>query len=133
MTLSPLKHDDPIFTKYGQLHGIDPLYLAAIAMTESSLRPWVTGDNGNSLGLMQVSKEVWQRWGGGLTEDPFDPDLNLKAASAYLAHLLTQFSLEDATMAYNEGDGNVKKGIKDQKYLNKVLGYFEQFKKEEKS
>ena len=64
----------------------------------------ITGDDGASVGYMQIQ----QRWWGGLMEEIGARDLtvaedNFRTGCAILRQLLDQYSLEDALSVYNTG------------------------------
>lgn len=81
----------------------------------------VNGDNGNSIGYMQVQprwhQERMERLG---ITDLSDPISNFRVGCDLLAELLEKHSVEDALSVYNTG------GTGHRKYANKVLGYMEE-------
>ena len=87
-------------------YGIDPAIIFAIAYRESTFNASIIGDNGNSLGLMQV-QPYWH--GERMTRlgctDLLDPFQNVTVAVDYLAELLGWYGgdMAKALTAYNRG------------------------------
>lgn len=85
-------------------YGVDmPLVLAIIGQ-ESNYRPDAVGDNGNSLGLMQIQP----RWHQGRMDrlgvtDLLDPYQNVTVGIDLLADLIDKGGTRWAIMAYNAG------------------------------
>lgn len=85
-------------------YGVDmPLALAIIGQ-ESNYRPDAAGDNGNSLGLMQIQP----RWHQGRMDDLgvtdlLDPYQNVTVGIDLLADLIEKGGTRWAIMAYNAG------------------------------
>lgn len=85
-------------------YGVDmPLALAIIGQ-ESNYRPDAVGDNGNSLGLMQIQP----RWHQGRMDDLgvtdlLDPYQNVTVGIDLLADLIEKGGTRWAIMAYNAG------------------------------
>ena len=89
-----------------EAYGIDPAIIFAIAYRESTFNASIIGDNGNSLGLMQVQPY----WHGERMErlgctDLLDPFQNVTVAVDYLADLLGWYGgdMAKALTAYNRG------------------------------
>lgn len=92
----------------------------SVIYCESSYRN-INGDNGRSVGYMQVQP----RWHQARMErlgvtDLSDPLSNFRVGCDLLAELLDKHSVEDALSVYNTG------GTGHRKYANKVLGYMEE-------
>lgn len=90
---------------------INPKFLAAIALTESSLNPYAISVK-KAMGLFQFMpitvRDIRDRLGYNFT-DPFDPEQSTKAAKVYLAWLFRHFSDKNKVLAaWNWGYGNVK-------------------------
>ena len=86
-------------------NGIDPAIIFAIAHRESNYKSDVIGDNGASVGLMQVQPywhgERMERLGCSNLLDPFQ---NVTVAVDYLVELLTRYkTIDKALVAYNKG------------------------------
>lgn len=92
----------------------------SVIYCESSYRN-VNGDNGKSIGYMQVQprwhQERMEKLG---VTDLSDPLSNFRVGCDLLAELLDKHSVEDALSVYNTG------GTGHRKYANKVLGYMEE-------
>ena len=108
VTLYDVPLDDDLqlhIVSEAEAHGIDPAIIFAMAWKESTYRVDAIGDNGNSLGLMQVQP----RWHSGRMAklgcpDLLDPFQNVTVAVDYLAENLNRYgSIEAALTAYNRG------------------------------
>lgn len=89
-------------------YGVDmPLVLAIIGQ-ESNYRPDAAGDNGNSLGLMQIQPRWHQARMDDLgVTDLLDPYQNVTVGIDLLAELMSKNKgTEWALMAYNGGHGH---------------------------
>lgn len=103
-------------------YNIDPVLLKAVCETESSWRPHVTGDNGQSIGLCQLNPETALRlfpkhWHGKLSYAQrvaamrkllFDPNANMAIAAIYLKYLIAKYrgDITMALLAYNAGENH---------------------------
>lgn len=86
------------------LHGLPPAFLARLVWLESRFDVRAVSPKG-ALGVAQFMPATAKRRG---LADPFDPDLAIPAAAAYLAQLRTQFgNLGLAAAAYNGGEDRV--------------------------
>lgn len=85
-------------------YGVDmPLVLAIIGQ-ESNYRPDAVGDNGNSLGLMQIQPRWHQSRMDKLgVTDLVDPYQNVAVGIDLLAGLINKGGIRWAIMAYNAG------------------------------
>lgn len=85
-------------------YGVDmPLVLAIIGQ-ESNYRPDAVGDNGNSLGLMQIQPRWHQACMDDLgVTDLLDPYQNITVGIDLLAELIETGGTRWAIMAYNAG------------------------------
>lgn len=114
-------------------YGVDPALLAGLVKQESNFNPAARSGVG-AKGLTQLMDATAR--GLGVT-DPFDPAQSLDAGAKFLSGLLRQFHGDQslALAAYNAGPGAVQKygGIppyqETQRYVPKVLGLYEQFKR----
>ena len=80
--------------------------IAAVIRTESAFQANAVSPKG-ARGAMQIMPDTQKEL--GLT-DPYDPEANVMAGSAYLRRQLDRFgTLELALAAYNAGPGNVEK------------------------
>lgn len=115
-------------------HDIDPDLLQAIMSVESSANPQARSPVG-ARGLMQVMPATGQRFG---VVDPaalYEPETNIRAASAYLKTLQGLFgnNLPLVLAAYNAGEGAVQKYGRQippyretQAYVRNVLARYDQ-------
>lgn len=132
---------------------LEPAYLYAIILAESSFRPEAVSSVG-ALGLMQIMPETG-KWLAGKFDmkDTFtvemltDPAINVRFGSWYLNFLLNRYDgdMRCATAAYHAGQGTVDKWLKDpaysedgktlaviaynttDNYVNKVMKYYEKY------
>lgn len=103
---------------------LDPAYLYAIVLAESSFRPDACSDVG-ALGLMQIMPKTG-KWiakkldmGDTFTADMLtDPSVNVRFGGWYLRFLLNRYDgdLRCATAAYHAGQGTVDRWLKDTAY-----------------
>lgn len=109
----PLDQDTQIFIirKCEKMH-IEPSVIMAMIDQESDFRPDCIGDNGDSVGLMQVQeKHHRERMDKLGVTDLADPLQNVTVGMDYLAELLDKGNgLEWALMAYNAGASGANKG-----------------------
>lgn len=114
----------------------EPSLILAIIFQESGGDNQAIGDNGNSLGLMQIQAGAWQD-SGILKEynkkNAFNPVYNIQAGTGYLNFLFNQLNDIDLTiMSYNVGIGNIKQGKyldRGRNYLNSVLKHKKRIEK----
>ena len=92
-----------------EAHHIDPAIVFAMIQKESGFDASAVGDNGASLGLMQIQS----RWHSGRMEklncnDLLDPYQNVTVGIDFLAELLERYDgdIEKALTAYNRGHFN---------------------------
>lgn len=97
-----------------EIYEIDPAVVISVIARESSFRPRVMGDGGESYGLMQIKKKwhIERMEKLGVT-DLLDPYQNVAVGIDLLAELLNYGdSLEWALMCYNGGYAYADKRIK---------------------
>lgn len=86
---------------------INPAFMLALALTESSLRPTVTGDDGISIGLFQLQLGTARDHRPHVTEDDLrKADLNIEIALLEMRRLMTVypgFPLSDYAEAWTLG------------------------------
>lgn len=110
-------------------YGIDPAIITAMAFKESRYQASAIGDNGNSIGLMQIQQryqaERMEKLG---CTDLLDPYENVTVAVDILAEMLNHYdgNIEMAITAYNMGmSGAYKncfsKGVYSSKYCAAVM------------
>ncbi len=113
--------------------GVDPALVAAVAQAESGFNPRAQSGAG-AKGLMQLMDGTARGLG---VRDAFDPGQNLAGGARFLSSLLKQFhgDVRLALAAYNAGPGAVQRygGVppyeETQRYVPKVLGLYEQFRR----
>ncbi|MFH2048719.1 MAG: lytic transglycosylase domain-containing protein [bacterium] len=117
----------------------DPLFVLAVILAESSLKKGQESPKG-AKGLMQVvpfvGKELASRsgidWQG--SETLFEPETNIKLGTLHLFEQILKFGdVKKALAAYNMGETRLRGLLKQdkpvpQKYINKVLEYYEMLK-----
>lgn len=79
------------------LHGLDPRFVYAIAMAESSLKP--TADSGYAKGMMQLSEIAWEEVSDTSYRFAYDWHVNLDVGMDYLV-FLKQFLKENNSFSY---------------------------------
>ena len=93
----------------------------AVIRQETDFRN-IVGDNGDSIGYMQIQprwhKERMERLG---VTDLADPYSNFRVGCDFLSELLEKYTLEEALTAYNSG----KPGKSE--YATSVMGYLEEY------
>jgi hypothetical protein len=110
-----------------------PEIVLGVAISESSLRPKIKADDGESLGLTGIQPKHWDRMlreKGIITgdEDYFDVGRSLMACEAILDHLAERFGgdMEKAILYYNGGSPGAEGKIKSTLlYGERVLKYAE--------
>jgi soluble lytic murein transglycosylase len=118
----PLKYKEQVF-KYSEQNKIDPYLVFAIIKAESGFDATATSKK-NAKGLMQVTDETGQWAAKDLRisqfhkNDLYDPDTNIQIGCWYIRWLMDYFNgeLELVIAAYNGGNGNVSKWLKNKKY-----------------
>lgn len=110
--IEPVMYDVPLseglqkhIIAVSEENGIEPEIVLAMAKRESNYVEDAIGDNGASIGLLQVQKkwhmERMERLG---CNDLFDPYQNVTVGVDYLAELLDRYGdIEKALTAYNRG------------------------------
>ncbi len=121
-------------------YGFDPLFLTAVIVTESSFNHRAKSNRG-ALGLMQIrpttARGLVDEVDGGSAEplSLYDPEQNVALGAYYLNKLIGRFGdLKLALEAYNHGPSRLRrllrKGKRPTRYSSKVLGLYEQFRKQ---
>lgn len=118
----PLAYAD-LIEKYADENGVSPSLVCAIICTESHFNPNAVSHAG-AMGLMQLTPEtyVWAQTRAGIRDKApadtlFDPVQNIRFGTVTLRLLLTQFENTDTALAaYNAGQGNVSRWLKDPAY-----------------
>lgn len=118
----PLHYRETIM-KYSREYRLDPYTVAAVIRTESSFNPFAESGKG-ARGLMQITPATGKWIAGKLeiknyTDDSlFDPVINIRLGCWYINHLYDYYggSSELVFAAYNGGQGNVDKWLKDKSF-----------------
>jgi soluble lytic murein transglycosylase len=110
----PLRYSEYVRV-HARQHQLDPALVAAVIYQESKFRSDAKSSSG-AIGLMQVTPATAEgiaiRTHGSAfhTSDLYDPDINIRYGSWYLANLFTKYGSERLVLAaYNAGQGNVDK------------------------
>jgi len=102
--------------KYSKLYGVDENLVYAVILCESGFNPNSKSKKG-AIGLMQLmpstalwcAKKLDEKYSD---EKLYEPEFNIKIGVYYLAYLRTVFNdFDEVVMAYNAGEGNVKKWL----------------------
>ena len=107
-------------------NNIDPYLLVSIIYVESKFNKEAVSQQG-ARGLMQIMPQTgeWVAENLGYQEfdlkDLYDPEINIKCGSWYLAQLKKEFDnrLPVVLAAYNGGQGNVGQWLEDEKWDGK--------------
>jgi soluble lytic murein transglycosylase len=105
--------------KYSKLYGVDKNLVYAVIRCESGFDLYAKSKKG-AVGLMQLmpSTALWcaNKLNENYTDERlYDPEFNIKIGVYYLAYLHTVFScVDEVIMAYNAGEGNVKKWLNEE-------------------
>ncbi|WP_091018829.1 MULTISPECIES: transglycosylase SLT domain-containing protein [Paenibacillus] len=108
-----------LIVQNSKTYGVDPYTILAIIQVETgaTFDPNLVSTHG-SVGLLQVlpSTQKYMNISGNLKK----PSINIKIGTKYLAYTQKRFGNELGIVAYNQGEGNVKRGTYNTKYLTKV-------------
>ena len=119
--------DGPILA-VARRYGVHPALVKAVVWRESRFDPLARGRK-REVGLMQLMPETGQEWAAAEkpllydTQRLFDPEVNLRAGTWYLARLLRRYPRADnplpyALADYNAGRANVLRWAKDRATTN---------------
>ncbi len=120
--LYPAKYVDHI-KKYAAQYEVDPYLIMSIIKTESNFQSDAVS-NKNASGLMQIIEPtaLWLADKMELQdfhyENITDPELNIQMGCYYIRYLLDIYegNEENATAAYNAGEGTVNRWLADKEY-----------------
>ncbi len=120
----PLDHDLQAFIiRTCEELSIDPAIIMAMIDQESDFRADVIGDDGASVGLMQIQerwhRERMERLGAFDLTNPYQ---NAAVGIDFMAELLNKYPLEEALTAYNSGSPGHSK------YSEEVLAQVEVYR-----
>ena len=115
----PTRHEEYVL-RYAEQSGVDPNLVFAIIKRESNFRANAVSGAG-AKGLMQLmpstAYDISERIGvyDFSVEDIFEPAVNIRLGTWYIAHLLDLFdgNLVNAVAAYNAGQGRVNEWLSD--------------------
>ncbi|MCL2171751.1 MAG: lytic transglycosylase domain-containing protein [Defluviitaleaceae bacterium] len=117
----PLRYLD-IIRHYSDMRGLDPVLVAALIHAESRFDPRAVSHAGAG-GLMQLmpATAAWAAEQNGMAGFAphwiYDPAINIRLGTWYLARLLNQFGEQrTALAAYNAGSGNVAGWLRNPNY-----------------
>ena len=147
----PLAHRE-LIQRYAVSEGLEPAYMAAIIMSESSFRTDATS-NVNAQGLMQIMPETGEWIAGKFGETYtdgclYDPETNVKYGCWYMGFLIDRYNGDKAcaSAAYHSGQGTVDGWLQNPEYsadgrtltvipgenantyVERVLRYYEKYK-----
>ena len=112
MTGSSLSPYDEVIKKYSAFSGLDWVLVSALAWQESHY--YMGTQSGSALGLMQIKQSTAAHYG---VDDVYDPELNVKAGTLHLQHLIRTYrdegidslnAVKFALAAYNAGEGRIE-------------------------
>lgn len=119
-----VSHDNAVLyvslaNRYGSQYGIDRVWILAMMKTESNFNANAVSSHG-AVGLMQMLPNTAEKFGISRIQ-LFNPETNVMVCVKYLHYLKNKFgSIDLATIAYNQGEGNVAKGTYHLGYLYRV-------------
>lgn len=142
---------DPLFRDAGKRYGVDPKWLKAICMNESSLGAAKSvalglrepgniegskSTDGKSWGIMQVTLTTARGMDPAATEKKLnDPAYSVDLAARYVADLKRRFATSDprylewVIKSYNQGPGNTAKEKNQQIVKGYADEYWERFQR----
>lgn len=102
-------------------YGIDYALVLAIIATESSYR-FIEGDNGNSIGYMQVQPKWWSTYITDYNINPYEKEGNITLGVMILSDFINENNgnIKKALKQYNSGNPNYE----DDTYYYTVMGYY---------
>ena len=143
-------HHENIVEKFAAEYNVDKMLVFSVIKTESSFNEKAQSSK-NAKGLMQITDETaawaYEQIGINNDADIFDPEINIRVGTWYLAKLINDNNgdLVTALASYNAGSGNVQKwkdaSGKDvidlpdiefketENYVKKTLKYYDVYKK----
>jgi soluble lytic murein transglycosylase len=115
----PLKYED-LIDRYSQEYQLDPALVCAVIYAESGFDPKAVSVDG-ARGVMQIMPDTGDWIAGKLDMDDYDvdmlfePEVNIRFGCWMLNYLYGRFSgdAKKTLAAYNAGQGNVDKWMKD--------------------
>lgn len=123
-TLERAEHYVSLADKYAT-EQIDVIWLLAMMRTESTYNEHATSSEGAE-GLMQVLPSTARAFNID-SSTLYDPEVSVRFARDYLIYLIGQTgSFHMAIIAYNQGEGNVRKGTYRTWYYDKVKAHYDE-------
>ncbi len=127
-----LRPFEAFIEKAARVYNLDANLIRSVILAESSGNPRAISPKG-AKGLMQLMDATARQLG---VDDPFNPEENVLAGSAYLAKMLSRFGgdLTLALAAYNAGPSTVQKYrgippfVETRRYIRKVLSFMQYLK-----
>ena len=107
-----------------KVNGLEPKLIAAVIDVESKFDRNATSSVG-AIGLMQIMPSNAD-WMGVTVGQLRNPSVNVREGSAYLAKLINEFGYKKGIIAYNQGEGNVRRGTYKTWYYSKVMSSYNQ-------
>lgn len=112
-------------THWGHIYEVDPLLVAAVIKNESAFDPRRLSPEG-AVGLMQILPSTAElvaadlQLDGVTHEHLYDPSMNIRFGTYYLAQLLDDFAGDEvaALAAYNAGPGRVSRWQQTEQWSN---------------
>lgn len=123
-------HYENYVKKYSVKYDIDPYLVFSLIKVESKFNPYAKSNKG-AIGLMQITpstgKYISTKLGDSEFSDDklYDPEKNIEYGCFYVAKLKKDFNgdMECILLAYNGGEGNVRKWLKDLNSRNAGIDY----------
>ena len=117
----PIKHENTI-KKYCEEYGVNPPLVYALIKAESNFRENAQSHAG-AKGLMQITDGTFEyclKKLGISDVNIFNTQANIQCGIWYLSYLLDKYggNTENAIAAYNAGETNVDRWLKDSNYSN---------------
>lgn len=105
---------------YNEGSDMDSVWILAMMWQESRLIEDSTSSHG-AIGLLQILPSTAKAFGVS-GSDLYKPEINIKTSIEYMEYLLEKYdgNLRTATIAYNQGEGNLDKGKARPWYYNQV-------------
>ncbi|WP_248064152.1 lytic transglycosylase domain-containing protein [Paenibacillus silvae] len=108
---------------------IEPLWIIAMMWQESRMIENSVSSDG-AIGLLQIIPST-AKWLGVSKSALYEPETNIKTGIRYMKYLMNKYNgnLRKATIAYNQGEGNVDRGKARNWYYNQVNKHYTKMKK----
>ncbi len=129
--------------KYSKENGIDPLFTISVIFAESDNRKYATS-RVKARGLMQLMKPTAIILANAMGKKDlvkkiytnpgvlYNPKINIMLGTRFLKDLRGMYKNWKHTLhAYNVGPVAFKYGKRNHRYVNKIMGYYEDFKKKD--